>query len=76
MNQSYEAAGGEGIAEFGKLVCASFRLILLFCRHLGSNPTIVMTVGIPIVLLITFVVGRMERRRRTSKRVAGNDDDY
>jgi hypothetical protein len=75
MNPSYEAAGGEGIGEFAKLIWWCFRLIASFFRDLNSGSLIGIAVGgISIVVVIVFLV-RSVRRGRTAKRLAGNVDD-
>ena len=76
MTQSYEAASGEGIAEFARLIFSFFRLIAFLFRSLsGGHPLIGIAVGIPIVVLTIFVVRRALRARK-AKRVAGHDSDY
>jgi uncharacterized membrane protein YjgN (DUF898 family) len=75
MTQSYDAASGEGIAEFVRLIFSFVRLIASFFRYFSSgHPLIGIAVGIPIVVLTIFVV-RRARRARTAKRVAGRDND-
>jgi hypothetical protein len=65
MNSSYEAASGEGVAEF-------VRLIALCVRFLFSDyPVIGFVAGTLLICLVIIVVVRMVRRDRPSIRVAG-----
>jgi hypothetical protein len=65
MNSSYEAASGEGVAEFVRLIALCVRLVF------SDHPVIGIAAGILLICLVIIVVLRMARRDRPSKRVAG-----